>query len=424
MKQTRAALLAAVLLLAACGGEAPPAMPSFSPDSLRLRVAAFNVEDVRTDDLAEPLQPRLQAIARLLQEIRPDVVLLSEVAYDQPGAPGYRDGDAPGLNGQRFVETFLAVPQGQGLEPLRYHAFQAPTNTGEASGFDLDANGAAVTTVPAVPGATSDGAPGPQTAEGRAYGNDAWGFGTFPGQYGMLLLVREDFEILDDQVRTFRLLPWRRLPGALLPIDPATGDTFYPPGARDRFRLSSKSHWDVPVRLPNGTVLHVLASHPTPPAFDGAEQRNVRRNHDEIRFWADYLDGAAYVVDDSSRAGGLPPGAPFVLLGDLNADPDEGRALDDPVGRFLLRHARINGAFVPRADSAGAAAYPELDADDTAVWGLRVDYVLPSAGLRVLGGRVVRYPLSLLPRPSDHFPVYLDLLVPPSRPEGQREAAP
>ena len=42
------------------------------------------------------------------------------------------------------------------------------------------------------------------------------------------------------------------------------------------------------MRIGTKTV-HVLASHPTPPSFDGGEDRNGRRNHDEIRFWADYV---------------------------------------------------------------------------------------------------------------------------------------
>ncbi len=55
------------------------------------------------------------------------------------------------------------------------------------------------------------------------------------------------------------------------------------------------------------TTLHLLASHPTPPAFDGPEDRNGRRNHDEIRFWNDYLDRAeiGYIRDDAGLAGGL-----------------------------------------------------------------------------------------------------------------------
>ena len=85
------------------------------------------------------------------------------------------------------------------------------------------------------------------------------------------------------------------MPGALLPDDPSTPEPadWYSPDELDVFRLSSKSHWDVPVRLPDGRILHLLASHPTPPVFDGSEDRNGRRNHDEIRFWADYVTPGA-----------------------------------------------------------------------------------------------------------------------------------
>lgn len=409
------ALFPICLVLAACAPEhvQETVRSDRTPDTLLLRVAAYNIEDVRQDDLANPEHPRLSMIATEIQRLRPDVILLSEVAYDQPGAPGYREGEAPGQNGRRFAERFLAVPQAPDLEPIRYHAFTAPTNTGLPSGFDFDNNGYAVTTFPPPPAGTG-GEPGEQTAEGRLYGNDAWGFGTFPGQYGMALLVREGLEIVTDSVRTFRLLPWSSQPGAQPPVDPTTGEAWYAPDEWAAFRLSSKSHWDVPVRLPNGTVVHVLASHPTPPAFDGAERRNVLRNAAEIRFWADYLDGAPYVVDDSSRAGGLPQDAPFVILGDLNADPDEGQSLDDPVGTYLLSHPRVNGAFTPVADRSTLAAYPNLQPDDTAVWGLRVDYALPSSELRVVDGGIRRSPIAEgALRPSDHFVVWLDLQVPP-----------
>jgi len=48
-------------------------------------------------------------------------------------------------------------------------------------------------------------------------------------------------------------------------------------------RLSSKIHCDIPVDVRRQKV-HVLASHPTPPMFDGAEDRNGRRSSDEVRF--------------------------------------------------------------------------------------------------------------------------------------------
>jgi hypothetical protein len=63
----------------------------------------------------------------------------------------------------------------------------------------------------------------------------------------------------------------------------------------------------------------MLLHHPTPPAFDGPERRNVMRNHDEIRLWADYVgcggtEGAAYLYDDAGTSGGIAPGKPAMLL--------------------------------------------------------------------------------------------------------------
>jgi hypothetical protein len=52
-----------------------------------------------------------------------------------------------------------------------------------------------------------------------------------------------------------------------------------------------------------GKTIHVLASHPTPPTFDGAEDRNGKRNHDEIRFWRDYISEKTsnYIYDDKGK---------------------------------------------------------------------------------------------------------------------------
>ena len=75
----------------------------------------------------------------------------------------------------------------------------------------------------------------------------------------------------------------------------------------------AKSHWDVPIRV-GGEIVHFLVSHPTPPVFDGLEDRNGTRNSDEIRLWADYISpgpGSAYIHDDDGVYGGLPRGAQF-----------------------------------------------------------------------------------------------------------------
>ena len=193
-------------------------------------------------------------------------------------------------------------------------------NTGVPSGLDLDRNGSV-------------------GAQGRERGNDAWGYGLHPGQYGMLVLSR--FPINEASVRTFQLLRWSTLPGAANPVDPTTRQPFYTDHVWTQLRMSSKSHWDVPVRTPGGTV-HFLVSHPTPPVFDGPENRNGLRNADEIRLWREYLTpgDAPWLCDDQGRCGCLPADARFVIAGDLNNDPADGDGQHEAIVE-LLEHPRL-----------------------------------------------------------------------------------
>jgi len=397
-------VLLSVLLIGGCGPT-----PSGGPSD-PIRVMTYNIEDVRTADVRSGTHPRLSDAAARIQALRPDILLVNEMTYDQPGAPGYEAGAPEGQNARRFAENYLSTPQADTLRGLSYRPVMLPTNTGLPSGYDLNNDGRVVTTVPDVPRSPPSGAVPPQTDAGRAYGNDAWGFGVFPGQYGMALFVREDLTVLRDSIRTFRLLKWASMPEAAVPIDSTTGEPWYSAAEWKRMRLSSKSHWDVPVRLPGGAVLHVLASHPTPPAFDGVARRNNRRNHDEIRFWSDYLDRPDYIEDDSGRVGGLHAEARFVVMGDLNADPDDPSRFRDAI-RGLIGHPRVQGDVVPTASAAGRQAFPDLAPDATARWGKRIDYVLPSMGLAVDSSGVARptaRDTSALPA-SDHFPVWVDL---------------
>lgn len=392
----------ACLGLTGCSSSPEPPAP--------VRVMTYNVEDIRTADLKRSDHARMQRAAAVIQHLQPDILLLQEITYDQPGDPGYQPGDAPGQNARRFAENYLAVPQADSLQALPMTAFMAPTNTGIASGHDLNNDGTAVTTVPSIPPAASDTTMPPQNDAGRAYGEDAWGFGTFPGQYGMALLVREDLRIQTDAVRTFRLFKWSDMPGARRPTNPETGLSWYDDATWQDMRLSSKSHWDVPVLLPDSSVVHVLASHPTPPGFDGPENRNGFRNYDEIRFWADYLDQAPYIYDDSTQTGGLPSEAHFVLMGDQNADPRGGGSVDGAIEQ-VLDHVRIN-AVTPTASSDGQRAFPDLDPADTAEWERRVDYVLPARSLTVEDSGVWRPLTPGAVTASDHFPVWIDIQPP------------
>ncbi|MFO0908210.1 MAG: endonuclease/exonuclease/phosphatase family protein [Isosphaeraceae bacterium] len=227
------------------------------------------------------------------------------------------------------------------------------------------------------------------------------------------------------------------MPDALLPTRP-DGSMWYGPEALRIFRLSSKSHWDVPVTI-GSQELHLLVSHPTPPAFDGPEDRNGKRNHDEIRIWADYLTGgprADYLRKALPAGSSITPPETFVILGDLNSDPHDGGSVANAVGQ-LLRHPRVNPEPIPTSEGAAEAsklqggrnaehrgdpAQDTADFADSSVGNLRADYVLPSRNLVVLGSGVF-WPRSDDPlarlvamtpavATSDHRLVYIDVRRP------------
>lgn len=74
-----------------------------------------------------------------------------------------------------------------------------------------------------------------------------------------------------------------------------------------------------------------------------------------------------------------------------------------------------SGTRVSRATSCrrprARPPFPTSTPDDTARWGLRVDYVLPSTGLTILDGGIDRPDDPNAPL-SDHFLVWLDLALP------------
>ncbi len=385
MRHAATALL--VLLLAGCA-----ASPARQPASIR--VATFNValNDDRSGGLIARLEagdPNARKVASVIRRVRPDVLLLNELDYD-----------AAGRAADLFQQRYLDAPGGD-TDPIRYpYRFLAAVNTGVPSDMDLDGDG-------------RNGGPG-----------DAWGYGRQPGQYGMLVLSR--FPIDTARVRTFQLFRWAQMPDAQVPQAPDAAAPFYAPQVWSQLRLSSKSHWDVPLRTPFGT-LHLLASHPTPPVFDGPEDRNGARNHDEIRLWADYVEPAraGYLVDDRGQAGGLRSDARFVIAGDLNADPVDGDSAPGAIEQ-LLAHPLVDASMVPRSEGgieaatrgAANASHRGDPAHDTGEFGervgnMRIDYLLPSRGISVREARV-HWPRSDEPGhaevlASDHRLVWIDI---------------
>lgn len=356
----------ALALLCGLAGSCTAQPDPTAPPAATVRIATYNASLYRDEPgaLAAAVargDPQVSEVANVLVSAHPDIVLLNEI-----------DGDA--------VEAFAASIPGRPYA----HRFVPPSNTGVATGVDLDRDG-------------KIGGPG-----------DARGYGRYPGQYGMALLSRYPIE----KTRCFGDVLWASLPWATLPDDPATEAPadYYGPQARAVLPLSSKNHCDVVVHSPLGPI-HVLISHPTPPAFDGPEDRNGHRNRDEILFWVRHIDA-------------LPQSEHFVVLGDLNADPADGDARSGIVA--LLEHPKVQD---PKPASTGAAAAsrvqgqantshrgePRLDtADfrDESVGNLRVDYVLPSRTLQVRAA-AVQWPATITgtvrAEPSDHHLVWAEV---------------
>ncbi len=276
----------------------------------------------------------MEAAARVIAAAAPDVLLLTGIDYD--------------LDDVALAAFAARIGAAGGDYPYR---FAARPNTGLATGLDLDGDGRL-------------GGPG-----------DAQGFGRFAGEGGMAVLSRLPL----GQGVDYSALLWRDLPGNLM-----AGAGLAEEVAAVQ-RLSTTGHWAVPVDLPGGGQLTLLAWLATPPVFDGPEDRNGRRNHDEAAFWLRLLDG------DLPFA---PPAGPFVLLGDANLDPADGEGRAGAL-LALLADPRLQDL---RPESPGAAAgqggantrHKGPAALDTADWpddpgpgNMRVDYVLPSAGLVV-----------------------------------------
>ncbi len=331
-----------------------------------LRIATWNVGLDRTGpgllvrDLTLPDFPQTAAVVKVLAALDADVILLTALDYDLEGV-------ALGLLADRLAAVGQPYP----------HRFSFRPNTGLQTGFDVDGNG--------------------RFGDPR----DSQGFGLFSGHAGMAILSR--LPIDTTAARDFSTFLWRDLPGALIP---AGTD----PGLLQIQRLATTGFWDVPI-LTDAGPLHLLAWHATPPVFDGPEDRNGKRNHDEAAFWRLFLDGALPMP---------PPAAPFVLLGDGNLDPADGDGLREGIAG-LLSHPALQD---PQPRGTHARTEPDQSGDpalDTVIYdglgGLRLDYVLPSASLRVTDAGVLWPPVgdplaADLTTASRHFPVWVDIDLP------------
>jgi hypothetical protein len=136
-----------------------PAYAASPPSAvdLTVRIATFNASLNRNAagdlvrDLSTSGNAQARVIAEFIQRTDPDIILINEFDYVENG-----------LAATLFRDSYPRVAQ-NGAPPIDFpYFFTAPSNTGIPSGFDLNNNGVV------------------------GGGDDAFGFGLFPGQYGMV----------------------------------------------------------------------------------------------------------------------------------------------------------------------------------------------------------------------------------------------
>ncbi len=309
-----------------------------------LRVATFNTELSRKGpgillrDILKGSDPQILAVIDTLVTSRADVVAVQGFDYDLENSA---------------LRAFTLALKERGLD-YPYH-FSAAPNAGLQTDVDLDGDG-------------RFGGPG-----------DAQGYGRFFGQGSMAILSRFPIEV--SEVQEYSTLLWKDLPDNIFPL---TASGPYPStAAYDLQRLSSHGHWIVPIDHPDLGQFHILTFHASPPVFDGPEDRNGRRNHDEVAFWSKYLDGLF----------GPAPQNSFILLGDANLDPERGD------GRSVAMQSLLSRTELQDPLPNQSTVHWEQTGD------MRVDYVLPSTDWTIVDANVTHKN----PVASRHSLVVIDL---------------
>ena len=289
-------------------------------------------------DIARGTDEQVAAVVAVIAEAAPDVIVLAGIDWDL---------EARALSAlqARLAEVGHPLP----------HAFTARPNRAIDTGLDLNGNGRL-------------GEP-----------EDAQGYGEFTGMDGLAVLSR--FPVLSGQVVDASRMLWSDLPGALLPWPGQ------PDGVEDIVRLSTTNHWLVPVETGAGR-LTIGTFFAASPVFDGPEDRNGRRNHDEIMFWSLLLDGRT----------DLPAPDGLVIAGQVNLDPDRSEGRREAI-RTLLDRPEVTDPL-PRQVTV------DWQRDDLEP--MRVSYVLPTSAWRVTDAGIIG-PTDLSKTASRHRLVWVDV---------------
>jgi hypothetical protein len=361
-------------------------------DPLAIRVGHFNIKEFSTAKLLDGSDQQASAAAEVIARHAADIVCINEIQYDMvntpsqgmPGAPFAQPG---GFDGGAENATRLAD---------RVRGFDAAVDytdrliTRGNSGFYWNGDDL----------------------------GQSWyilrGWGEFAGRFNTAVLSR--YPILRDQVRVITDVPWESLPEntiAQMERDLGFG---VPPG----FPIFEKSLNIVPVDLGEHGILYLVLLHTVSPAFDPI---NPYRNYDELRALRMFLDAELPGVEP------LPEGARFMVIGDLNADPDDGDGLPGAIQQ-VLEHPSVVAWFPEghgtKGDNGQYNTYLSGCGNDDGVvvnptqkFQMQLDYILPSQNIGEPSAGAIFWPdfmaeqddFALRCYASDHSYMFADVTI-------------
>ncbi|WP_258934583.1 endonuclease/exonuclease/phosphatase family protein [Nesterenkonia pannonica] len=294
--------------------------------------------DSLISDLAGGNHGQARTLAETVQINEPDVLVLTGVSHDEDGRIA-----------EILQDQYFASGQ-NGQSSKHYpHVFTAPTNSGVDSGVDLDGDG---------------------TVGGSG---DAMGYGSYPGQEGMIIFSKEPLDT--DGARTFQEFLWKDMPGSSL------SDEGFTQAEESILRLATTSLWDVPVLVEGHEPIHLIVS--ATAASDEPGTADRARSEDFAQLLADYVASEAwYLYDDEGVEGGLRPGAHAIVVGEPFIHEDAGAekltshpALEDPEPEAVTDTDVSERPGEPSQTDETATRWVSGGED------LRASFAVPSTGL-------------------------------------------
>ena len=271
-------ILALPIILSACG--------SFS-NTAPIRIVHYNIKELDSTKINKP-NPQLTYVKNVLKGLEYNILSLNEVQYDIPGVPNYQYK----TRGENLKNLAKFINSDMSNWNSSFH----PANTGALAR---------------------------KKSDGSFYSNfknkkandyaDKVNYGIFPGQYstGALFDFKKTYEVLvkdlkwKDFNKKVSISKYKQANGKPLPKD---------------MELFDKTFSDVTVKI-KGRDVHLILLH-TVPAYHFGNKRspNYQRNADQLRFLEWYLTGKTDFKIELEHVKPLPPGTPFIAIGDWNTD--------------------------------------------------------------------------------------------------------